>query len=1717
MSTKRLAQTASVFLLGALLLALARAASLPRAAQATANAWGSTGSMTSARREHSATLLPDGRLLVVGGIDTNNTDLKSAQVYDPASGAWSSVEDMTYSRSGHSTTLLPNGRVLITGGKGTGGLVLHAELYDPATGQWSLVLMRSGRFHHTATLLADGRVLLAGGEIDQSHTPSDKAELYDPATGVFTSTGRLGIGRYGHSATLLPDGRVLVAGGYRGSSSYETSGELYDPATGEWSPAGGSMSSSRAGHSATLLPDGRVLVAGGENAGGPLSGADLYTPGAYPAQGSWSSTGALGAARRQHTAARLPDGRVLVAGGYGGGGALASAELYDPAAGTWSDTAAMNAARYNHTATLLPGGRVLVAGGSGSGTLASAELYDSAAGAFAPTAALDAARDNHTATLLPDGRVLVVGGYDASGYLTSTELYDPATGAFTPTAALNTARRRHTATLLPDGRVLVAGGWSSSGAITSTELYDPVRDIWSPASPLNIARCWHTATLLPDGRVLVVGGQSNSNYEASGELYDPATGTWSLTGGLMSSYRGKHTATLLPDGRVLLAGGYDGGGHLASAELYDPATGVFTRIGSLNTARHAHTATLLPDGRVLLVGGHGYSGALASAELYDPATAAFILTGSLNAARYGHTATLLPDGRVLVAGGWSGSASLPSADLYDPAAGTFTPTASLNAARYYYTAMLLPDGRILVAGGNDGSDYLASAELYTQQLDWRPALDSVTTPLALGNRLSARGSGWRGYNYAEASGGGTANSATNYPLVQLRRLDNEQVKWLLPDPARPFSATEFTSRPIADLTFGHALATVFVNGIPSVSKIIQVRADCAPIAWADPELALFSDGFENGYENWTMDGLWHVEAETDPCGSQRTPFPSPTHAAYHGRTDTCQYDDWPVTAGMLTLSRPVSIQGKSWAFSFWSYEQIGWYSVGGWDKLYVELSTASGLNAARYRHSAVPLIDGRVLLAGGLSTGGYLTSAELYAPAAGVFTPTGSLNATRDMHSAALLSDGRVLLAGGYGYSGAFTSTELYDPATGVFTPTTSLNAARYYHTATPLSNGRVLLAGGVGNSGYLASAELYDPASGIFPTGSLNAARYSHTATPLPDGRVLLAGGLGSDFLAIAELYDPVTGAFITTGGLNAVRYAHTATPLFDGRVLLAGGYGYGGYLTSAELYDPTAGVFTLTGSLNVARYDHTATLLPDGRVLVAGGYDGDPLANVELYDPATGAWSNTTGLNLARYAHTATLLPDGRVLLAGGMGKSELFASAELYDPATGTWTVNGWNRLGQMDNAKQWHRAAFDLTPYVGSDVRIRFRFDAGDNYDNDYFGWMVDQVEIRTRSAYTTLEDVPLSVAAPGVLGNDIDPDGDPLSASLGTGPAHGQVSLKVDGAFVYTPSLNYHGPDSFSYIASDGMLTGTAVVSLSVQAVDDPPLAAGDSYTTTEDTPLSVAAPGVLGNDSDPDGNPLAAHLGSGPSHGQLSLKADGAFVYTPSLDYHGPDSFTYIASDGTLTGTALVSLTIQSVNAPPLAAGDSYTTTEDTPLSVAAPGVLGNDIDPDGDPLAASLEAGPSHGQLSLKADGAFVYTPSLHYYGPDSFTYIASDGTLTATALVSLSVQAVNALPLAAGDSYTTTEDTPLSVAAPGVLGNDIDPDGDPLSASLGTGPSHGQLSLKADGAFVYTPSLNYHGPDSFGYIASDGALTATAIVSLRIATANYMIYLPIVLRQAP
>lgn len=352
---------------------------------------------------------------------------------------------------------------------------------------------------------------------------------------------------------------------------------------------------------------------------------------------------------------------------------VAAAFAWPSRSGTLVPAGEMHAPRAAHSASALPDGRVLIAGGfAQQGGAGSAEFYDPRSNRFVPAPAMHTPRHSHAAVTLADGRVLIIGGYAADGRtLDGAEIFDPATNRFVPTGSLVAARANAIAVVLTDGRVLVMGGLGPDWTyLASAELFDPRSGRFTTTGAMRVARTAHAAVRLADGRVLVVGGhrgrRAAMSVHASAERYDAATGQFTLVGE-MQVRRHKHDLALLADGRVLVTAGsdeHDDRGVYRSTELFDPATGRFEPGPTLQRGRYKHVGSslTLANGKLLIAGG------AAQAEVYDPATRRFeLVAGEARMAGQFSAVAPLPGGGVLITGGYgNGSVPRTSAWRYDP-------------------------------------------------------------------------------------------------------------------------------------------------------------------------------------------------------------------------------------------------------------------------------------------------------------------------------------------------------------------------------------------------------------------------------------------------------------------------------------------------------------------------------------------------------------------------------------------------------------------------------------------------------------------------------------------------------------------------------------------------------------------------------------------------------------------------------------------------------------------------------------------------------------------------------------------------------------------------------------------------------------------------------------------------------------------------------------------
>jgi len=353
-------------------------------------------------------------------------------------------------------------------------------------------------------------------------------------------------------------------------------------------------------------------------------------------------------------------------------------------------------------------------------------------------------------------------------------------------------------------------------------------------------------------------------------------------------------------------------------------------------------------------------------------------------------------------------------------------------------------------------------------------------------------------------------------------------------------------------------------------------------------------------------------------------------------------------------------------------------------------------------------------------------------------------------------------------------------------------------------------------------------------------------------------------------------------------------------------------------------------------------------------------------------------------------------------------------------------------------------------------------------------------------YVALEDEALIVEAPGVLANDVDPEGDPMSVILGDPPLHGSVDLRADGSFTYVPDTDFSGVDGFGYVMCAGWGCNTALVTIDVAPVNDAPVAQNVTAFTDEDRSI-----GLVLSAADVDSRGLTYEIVSSPERGSVAW-TDPIALYTPGTDFYGVDAFTFRAGDGeSWSDPATVTIVVRSVNDVPIAHDGHAVTHDNVPVAIT---LGGSDVE--GDPLSFDIVGGPAHGTLS-GTEPDLVYTPHPWFYGADAFTFRAWDGEAwSEPASLSIDVWLVNEPPTANDDAAWTAQYQPITVA---VLSNDGDPDGDPMQITAVGRPLHGSITMNRDGTITYLPDSTFKDSDEFVYTVADpyGA-TATATVRI-------------------
>lgn len=738
--------------IGRLLGVFCAAAMITAEAQAQSNVvtYPTAGEMATYHMVHRMLPLPDGRLLLQGDVIPPSVGTNTVEVYNPESRTFQRVGQQLALRWQDTSAILHDGRLLIVGGRTNSpnsDVVGTAELLDPVSGLTTPTgSLNIPRTTARAITLQDGRVLIIGGTPFGPNGTSLASELYDPEIELFTLCGGLIINRPASavSATVLQDGRVLVAGG---STPIGENAELFDPET-ETFQLTGAMVARRYNHTATLLPDGRVVFIGGLSTFAPAPPVLTNLVEVFdPVTETFSALGTINTPRRNHTATLLPDGKIVITGGWtntiAAPTATSNVEVFDPATGASVDMGEMGAPRADHRAEAVSSGQVIITGGRNTTiALKTAEIFDPLLllrpedlYAFYQEYAFLTLENQQLWNLYNDATNVIWGLTVTNSNLQGELAY--ANDALTNLQAQLDALQPNPFRILPgyisprlrlltltmsDDRVVMIHGINLDNPIARlVYVFDPRTETYSTAGIINDPRTGFTGNLLPDDRILVAGGTLQltigNPITNSTEIYSAASSN-SVPGPSMNYARADAFSVNLSDGRILIMGGRNATTNfVAQSEIYEPSSNAFRLSGVMPGRIIQASVTRLLDGRVLLVGVNTNS-TTPVAQMFDPVTETFSTVSGVLTARSGHQATLLSDGRVLISGGRTGSPSsvVSATEIFDPSTGTFTAGPDMLQGRINFSATALPDGTVLIAGGqtNTSSVYPATlaAELY---------------------------------------------------------------------------------------------------------------------------------------------------------------------------------------------------------------------------------------------------------------------------------------------------------------------------------------------------------------------------------------------------------------------------------------------------------------------------------------------------------------------------------------------------------------------------------------------------------------------------------------------------------------------------------------------------------------------------------------------------------------------------------------------------------------------------------------------------------------------------------------------------------------------------------------------------------------------------------------------------------------------------------------------
>ena len=1231
-----------------------------------------SGQMTTPRQFATATLLGSGTVLIAGGF--NGTFLSAAEIYDSVARAFMyTVEVMVQPRAGHTAARISSDKVLIAGGCNNSNVsemvcdtyLASAEIYDASDGTFTETgTMSVGRKDHTATDLGGGRILIVGGMNAAGALAS--AEIYDPATGVFTPVGSMAAARFNHTATLLPDGRVVIAGGESASGEILRSVEVYNPADRTFHRVADSMTDARTQHAAIVLNDGKVLFAAGlknhklvfdtnfQVLGDNIAGNIYFTPDSKTGFVAYTGSGTIiafdpeqeggGPLKRIETGGKPIHITPILGEQY-----LAVVSALDnrifiinPAARALHGTYSFANAEFGFGSkiTLSPDGRTGYISSPASGEIIK---FDIATGkeekrlsGFRTPGQITVTRNGET-LLVVDAGSNVVKGVNAAN-MTLKYTFAPQDRYYAAVFSIHNKvvfNADETMALVASQDVVLDG-------YSAAFLFDPATGEWityideedddtEKGGIYAVGSQPGWTMLLPNGEswltlsrnyvslVPTLDPRGVRDVDEDGDEDELLTTNYTISGSPM----GSSNVVLTPDGRYVFFA-------LATSDQIihmDLETGSIVGLYLVGDDPNLSidqpiSVALTPD-----------NGILAAMSFVTNEINLFVDSYVYRQTRY-----ISQQDRFT---GISIINVSPDEDAL------FQVTAKTNGGitHYYYGDDEIPNPKTLTLKPN-AQISIDISELLELDNDVDNAgyltIDS-NRPVIVG--YTAVGQIQSSFLTAHLrSMEGLAFSAVedvplDMILPEIPESDDAKAEISVVNPW--YSTTTYT------VTHYGTDGTEMASQEKTLgSQAREVTSSSGVTTMIAKSQVFITGGFSGSKSEATGEIFDGNSASYYSSVSMR--------AARHGHTATALANGKVLVAGGrngLTVQKTAELYDPSQNYPTFS---------------------PGSMNVERYRHTATRLLNGMVLLAGGQNTNSTTRTAELFDFTTGSFSYTkdadgnkSAMTIPRDAHTATRLVDGRVLIAGGLDGMGITNTAEIYDPRTGRFTLLTGvMNAGRAFHTATLLGDGKVLFVGGY-NGEYLKSAEVFNPVTNTFePVSDMSEARSNHTAALLSDGTVLIAGGrnLETDVnetggLDTAEIFEPDFGQFSETSNtMTSPRSYHTAVNFMDDidgindRVILSGGFGpIGtddepelGALSTSDIYTPGTRMFTrASSSMNKARQGHTAILLDEA---ISTGYlrltsDMGLLASESYTIEKGGAPGSVDAINMAKYKGVTTV----------------------------------------------------------------------------------------------------------------------------------------------------------------------------------------------------------------------------------------------------------------------------------------------------------------------------------------------------------------------------------------------------------------------------------------------------------------------------------------------